>query len=445
MIAIIIPNPLYLKKELDASSITPAIGRCSYHGYMQERFNQAKAIVLRLARAGYTAYFAGGWVRDYVMGHPSEDIDIATNAPPYAIMDLFTHTNLVGLAFGVVIVSLEGHSFEVATFRKDLKYIDGRHPEGIEMSNPVEDALRRDFTINGMFFDPVEERIHDFVHGQEDIQRGLIRTIGNPHERFYEDRLRMLRAFRFSARFGFAIDPETQEAIRENSMQLFPAVAMERVWQELSKMALYPRFDQALMEMHRLEILEVILPEIKGLHIKELQQYVTNFAQFPSECPPLLYLMELLPSHSLEEKSEIAKRLKVSNKEIKNLEFLHHLSQAVEQDAKEVDLHRWAHLFANPDWKWGIALLALRLGEGRSGPFSDRFDQRYQQLKEHVQRIKTGRPLVSAALLQEQGIKPGKLMGVLLKEAERLAINQDLNESGAVLKKLSQLPIWSER
>jgi len=108
------------------------------------------------------------------MGHPSEDIDIATSASPAEIMDLFPHTILVGLAFGVVIVVMEGHQFEVATFRKDLHYVDGRHPLGIEMSTPLEDALRRDFTINGMFYDPLEEVIHDFVHGQEDICHGII-------------------------------------------------------------------------------------------------------------------------------------------------------------------------------------------------------------------------------------------------------------------------------
>ena len=175
-----------------------------------------------------------------------------------------------------------------------MRYVDGRHPQGIEMSTPLEDALRRDFTINGMFYDPLEEVIHDYVIGQEDIRLGLIRTIGNPHERFFEDRLRMLRAFRFSARFGFAIDFETQEAIRENADQLFPAVAMESVWQEFNKMVAYPRFDQALIEMHRLTLLDVIFPEITDMHIKELRQKIQHFHLFPSPCPTILYLMEIL-------------------------------------------------------------------------------------------------------------------------------------------------------
>ena len=132
----------------------------------------ATEIVKKLNKAGYIAYFAGGWVRDHVMKHPSSDIDIATNAPPEKILDLFPRTILVGLAFGVVIVSVNGHQFEVSTFRKDIGYADGRKPLKIELATPQEDAQRRDFTINGMFYDPQEETIYDYVHGVEDIKRG---------------------------------------------------------------------------------------------------------------------------------------------------------------------------------------------------------------------------------------------------------------------------------
>lgn len=411
---------------------------------MTETFHHAKSIVAKLARAGYIAYFAGGWVRDYVMGHPSEDIDIATNASPAEIMDLFPNTILVGLAFGVVIVIIEGHQFEVATFRKDLRYIDGRHPEGIEMSTPREDALRRDFTINGMFYDPLEDVIHDYVHGQEDIRLGVIRTIGDPHERFFEDRLRMLRAFRFSARFGFAIDPETQEAIRENADKLFPAVAMERVWQEFNKMVAYPRFDQALVEMHRLTLLDVIFPEISGMHIKELRHKVQHFAHFPPNCPTILYLMEILTSLSFEQRIEIARRLKASNKDIKWVEFMEMLNEAVlqEQETQVIDLHRWATLMAHPDWEMGIKVLAARYAGFNFESFWQKYWQRFQQLEPHIQRLRVGKPLVSAALLQQHGIKPGKQMGLLLKEAERIAITENCQEAAPVLAKLTDSPLW---
>lgn len=421
---------------------------------MTDAFIHAKSIVAKLSRAGYTAYFAGGWVRDYVMGHPSEDIDIATNASPAEIMDLFSNTILVGLAFGVVIVVMEGHQFEVATFRKDLRYIDGRHPEGIEMASPLEDALRRDFTINGMFYDPLEDVIHDYVHGQEDIQRGVIRTIGDPHERFFEDRLRMLRAFRFSSRFAFAIDPETQDAIREHAEKLFPAVAMERIWQEFNKMVAYPRFEQAIVEMHRLTLLDVIFPEISGMHIKELRQRVHRFHHFPASCPTILYLMEILISLPFEQRVEIAKRLKASNKDIKLLEFMEALNQAVldEQKNHAIDLHRWVALFAHSDWELGVKVLAARYAatdadadaDHKRDSFWKRYFERYQQLESHIQRLRTGKPLINAALLMENGIPPGKRMGKLLKEAERIAIIENLNEPEPILAKLSNLPLWNE-
>jgi poly(A) polymerase len=411
---------------------------------MPDAFTHAKIIVAKLVRAGYTAYFAGGWVRDYVMGHPSEDIDIATNASPAEIMDLFPQTILVGLAFGVVIVVIEGHQFEVATFRKDLRYIDGRHPEGIEMSTPIEDALRRDFTINGMFYDPLENVIHDFVHGQEDIRRGVIRTIGDPHERFFEDRLRMLRAFRFAARFAFAIDSETQEAIRENADKLFPSVAMERVWQEFNKMVAYPRFDQALVDMHRLTLLDVIFPEIAGMHIKDMRQKVKHFSFFPPQCPAILYLMEILTSLPFRQKIEIAKRLKVSNKDCKLLEFMRMLEQAViqEQQKEAVELHHWATLFAHVDWEIGMKVLAARYADDKHEQFFQKYAQRFKELEPHIQRIRTGKPLVTAALLQQHGVSTGKRMGLLLKEAEKIAVNENLNEADLVLAKLSQHPLW---
>jgi poly(A) polymerase len=411
---------------------------------MTDAFTHAKAIVAKLARAGYTTYFAGGWVRDYVMGHPSEDIDIATNASPAEIMDLFPNTILVGLAFGVVIVAIEGHQFEVATFRKDLRYLDGRHPQGIEMATPLEDALRRDFTINGMFYDPLEGVIHDFVHGQEDIRRGVIRTIGDPHERFFEDRLRMLRAFRFAARFAFAIDQETQEAIRENADKLFPAVAMERVWQEFNKMVAYPRFDQALVEMHRLTLLDVIFPEIVGMHIKDLRQRVKNFSHFPTPCPTILYLMEILVSLPFTQRMEIAKRLKATNKDLKLLEFMELLDQTVilEQQTGKIDLHRWANLFAHIDWELGIKVLAVRYADEERDIFFQKYLDRFRQLEPHILRLRTGKPLVTAALLQQHGIPPGKRMGLLLKEAERIAINENWNDSAPVLAKLSHMSLW---
>ncbi len=408
--------------------------------------HHAKSIVTTLVKAGHTAYFAGGWVRDFVMGHPSEDIDIATDASPDQVMDLFSNTILVGLAFGVVIIVIEGHQFEVATFRKDLGYVDGRHPQGIELSTPREDALRRDFTINGMFYDPLEEVIHDFVHGREDIRHGVIRTIGNPHERFFEDRLRMLRAFRFSARFGFAVDPETQQAIRENAEKLFPAVAMERVWQEFNKMAAYPRFDQAIVEMHRLGLLTIIFPEIAGMHIKDLRQIVAAYAHFPANCPTILYLIPLFSTVSIEKKVEIAKRIKASNRDIKLIEFMSGLHSLIqdEEEGKPLEPYQWVHMLAHPDYELVLKVLAAFYAGDQQQHFLNVHQQRIQIMQRHVKRIQEGSPLISAALLKEQGIKPGKAMGILLKEAERLAVNGDYNDPAPILDLLKQSTLWTQ-
>lgn len=411
-----------------------------------DAFTQAKSIVSKLVKSGYVAYFAGGWVRDYLMGHPSEDIDIATNAAPVEIMNLFPSTILVGLSFGVVIVVMDGHQFEVATFRKDLQYLDGRHPVGIEMSTPKEDALRRDFTINGMFYDPLEDVIHDFVQGREDIKHQVIRTIGDPEERFFEDRLRMLRAFRFSSRFSFAIHPDTQEAIRDNADKLFPAVAMERVWQEFNKMAAYPRFDQAILDMHRLSILEIIFPELKDMHLNDLRHQILAYAHFPENCPTILYICQLFPKLPLEKKIEIGKRLKVKNNDIKLMEFIDELFQAIDAENKgqQPDLQRWTYLMAHQDFQLGIDFFAAQLNDQEKSAFLNRIHERKKRLDAHIKRVVDGEPLVSSSRLLEKGIKPGKQMGLLLKAAEKIAIEDNLELPEQVFIKLMAAPIWKE-
>ncbi len=255
----------------------------------------ATRIVQRLFDEGFTAYFAGGWVRDYLRGQMTDEIDIATNAPPDQIVKLFSKTVPVGIAFGVVIVVEEEHFFEVTTFRKDLPYYDGRHPSGVDYSTPEKDALRRDFTINGMFYDPLTETLHDFVEGQKDLKGGIIRAIGNPIDRFQEDRLRMIRAIRFACRFDFTIDPETAKAIELYAPSLLPSVSMERIWQEFTKMAKAPRFDQALIEMQRLGLLQVVFPELSFLTPEEIASLVAPFPYYPYPCPPSYFFLPSSP------------------------------------------------------------------------------------------------------------------------------------------------------
>jgi poly(A) polymerase len=197
-----------------------------------EKENKALAIIERLRAAGFTAYLAGGCVRDRVLGVAAKDYDIATDARPEAVQKLFEHTVAVGARFGVIMVIVDGDHFEVATFRADAEYCDGRHPSSVRFGTIEDDVRRRDFTIGGMYFDPATDRVIDLVGGLRDLRAGIVRAIGNVDERFEEDHLRMLRALRFAARLGFAIDPATWAAITRSA----PAIAhtsAERVGKEL--------------------------------------------------------------------------------------------------------------------------------------------------------------------------------------------------------------------
>lgn len=406
----------------------------------------ATAIVKKLTCEGYTAYFAGGWVRDFLMGHPSSDIDIATNAPPAVILDLFPQTILVGLAFGVVIVVSEGHQFEVSTFRRDISYVNGRKPEKIELSTPEEDALRRDFTINGMFYNPLKDEIYDYVHGIEDLKKGIIRTIGDPSERFDEDRLRMIRAIRFAARFGFTIDPDTQEGIIENADTLFPAVAMERIWQEFNKMAKSPHFDQALIDMHHLGLLPVIFPTLKGIHLKEIKKNVENFHRFPKDTPTILFLAHLFPHAELKELGEICQYLRTSTQDAKLLEIFMQAKKLIgQEEARDPALtdFEWTHFYANKQADLCLEVLVTKQSD--SCIFLEKHRERRNRLKPHIQRLIDRKPLINGKILKEQGIREGKVMGNLMEEAERIAILHNFHAPAEILPHLIQSPNWPKQ
>ena len=238
----------------------------------------AERIVDRLRAAGYEAYFAGGCVRDLLLGVAPKDFDVATSAHPDAVLGLFPRTFAVGAHFGVILVceDVEGQEIvtEVATFRSDGVYLDGRHPAEVRFSKSArEDVLRRDFTINGMMLDPVLQRetcnltssLLDYVGGQNDLRDGIVRAIGEPHRRFEEDKLRMMRAVRFAARFDYAIEPATARAIRE----LAPGIAQvsrERVRDELTRMLTEGRARRAFELLDETGLLREVLPEIEKLH-----------------------------------------------------------------------------------------------------------------------------------------------------------------------------------
>ena len=195
----------------------------------------ALSIVQRLQQAGFAAFWVGGCVRDFLLGREPQDYDIATDARPEQIEKLFKRTLAVGRKFGVMIVVEAGHHFQVATFRAEADYQDGRRPEKVVFSSAEADAQRRDFTVNGLFFDPVAEKLHDWVGGEKDLQAKIIRTIGAPEERFSEDHLRLLRAVRFAAQLGFEIEPQTFAAVKKLAPKI-ELISAERIRDELIKL-----------------------------------------------------------------------------------------------------------------------------------------------------------------------------------------------------------------
>ena len=269
----------------------------------------ATSIVQTLRQRGFQAFLAGGCVRDLLLRREPKDYDVATNATPQQVMQIFPETYAVGAQFGVVLVpapqaqpAAEGssaHAIEVATFRSDIGNSDGRHPDEVRFSqSPQEDVARRDFTINGMMLDPVSGEVLDYAGGRSDLSAGIIRAIGGPERRFAEDKLRMLRAVRFAARFEYEIEPQTFSAIKKLASQI-RVVSRERVRDELTRMLTEGHARRAFLLLDESGLLREVLPEISAM--KGVQQppefhpegdvfvhTLLLLENLPQPCPPTL-------------------------------------------------------------------------------------------------------------------------------------------------------------
>jgi poly(A) polymerase len=265
----------------------------------------AISIVRSLQKAGYQAYFVGGCVRDMLLGREPADYDVATDATPDQVMRIFPETYAVGVKFGVVLVPAsstnpnENAVVEVATFRSDIGYSDGRHPDQVRYSkDPREDVERRDFTINGLLLNPIDQEVLDFVGGRKDLESGIIRAIGEPERRFAEDKLRMLRAIRFAARFSYTIEPVTFAAIQKLAPQIHQ-VSRERVRDELTKMLTEGHARNAFLLLDQTGLLREVLPEISAMKgVEQPPQFhpegdvfvhtLLLLDKLPQPCPPTL-------------------------------------------------------------------------------------------------------------------------------------------------------------
>jgi len=275
-------------------------------------------VIKQLNRNGFRALFAGGCVRDMLLGRSASDYDVTTNARPEEVIRIFSRTLKVGAKFGVVIVLIEGTQVEVATFRTETGYADGRHPAKVEFASASEDAGRRDFTINGMFYDPLEQKVIDYVNGQEDLKKKLIRTIGRPDERFGEDYLRMLRAVRFSTQLGFAIEPKTFSAIRKNAKNI-TKISGERIAMELEVILVNPDRPVGAALLDKSGLAEAIFP---GLLFRQRKSAISTLSKLPKKSNFALALACFFADCSTESALDKCKILKLSRNQMKHIKFL---------------------------------------------------------------------------------------------------------------------------
>ncbi len=263
--------------------------------FEKKNFAGALEIVGTLVEKGHKAFFVGGCVRDALLGVACDEIDIATSATPEQVQQAFAKTVAVGESFGVVLVIKGDMKFEVATFRRESKYGDGRHPESVDYTkNPEEDVRRRDFTINGMLYDPVSGELYDYVEGLADLERGLVRTIGDPETRFGEDRLRMMRAVRFTSCLGFELDGAALSAIRDAAFGI-SVVSGERIREELIKILTRRNSGDGLRLLSSCGLLEHFLPEVECMHgVQQPPQFHPEGDVFQHTC----LVMDMLYSNT---------------------------------------------------------------------------------------------------------------------------------------------------
>jgi len=430
----------------------------------------ATQIVRTLRRNGYEALLVGGCVRDLLLGLRPKDWDIATNARPEEIMRLFQKTVPVGAQFGVVIVRKRGKNFEVATFRRDLGYDDGRHPAAVQFSDAAHDARRRDFTINGMFFDPLKSKVLDFVGGRRDLKAGLIRAIGNPGARIQEDKLRMLRAARFSARFNYPIEPKTRSAIQKYAGQILE-VSRERIREEMVMIFTQKNPDRGLELLDELGLLKVILPEVARMkavpqppqfhpegdvftHTRLMLKMMKNpspelaFAVLLHDIgkPPTFRIAERIrfDGHTIagaEIARRILRRLRFSNRQIQAITALvkEHLRFIDAPRMKESTLKRFVRL-ENFDWHLELHRLDCLASHADLSTYryvKKRLEQFRAEEKSHQARP---RRLVTGDDLIELGLTPGPIFRTILDKVEDAQLDgkiQTREEALELAKKLA--------
>ena len=393
----------------------------------------AMRVVRQLRQAGHEALFAGGCVRDMLLGRRCHDYDVATDATPLQVQAIFRRVLMIGAKFGVAMVLLndrrgEDRCVEVATFRSDVSYSDGRRPDRVCFSNPKKDAERRDFTINGMFYDPVAREVIDYVGGKADLKRRVIRTIGLADERFAEDYLRLLRAVRFATRLGFSVEAATKRAIRKQAENI-TRISGERICEEFRKMLTSDSAHDAMTMLETFHLARPILPELfpTGETGKRQpnpwQNSMRQLAKLPRQRRETLSFGALLCELPPRAISAIASRWGASNDWKKGITFLA-THRDTWQQARGAPLCEFKRLLASPWWKDLRALWLIRetLATGKT--------THCRQLTRRANALDPAQiapdPLVTGDDLLRMGIKPGKRLGLLLRTLYDAQLNETL-------------------
>ena len=397
----------------------------------------ALEIMDRLRAEGHVALLAGGCVRDRLLGAEPKDYDVVTDATPRRVHQLFPRAREVGAQFGVMLVRKYGHSIEVATFRADGPYSDGRHPDQVRFGSELEDARRRDFTINGLFLDPLGDRVIDHVGGRADLEAGIVRTIGDPDERFAEDHLRMLRAVRFAARLSFTVEPKTLAAIRRLGPYL-SAISPERIAQELEAILTAPSRATGwnlLVDTGLRRHLNARWPadepedDLAGRRLAALP---------PVPIGTALAFGGALAAHAVTEVRELCMALRCSNRVSDAVVWLvSHLPTVRAPGAPGMELADLKMMMAHEHWDDLRQLLCADLtARGNSLVTFERICARADAVPgEEI----APRPLVTGEDLHAMGIPQGPRFGVLLGAAYREQLNNVVRTRDQALELIRRL------
>ena len=303
---------------------------------------QALTVIKRLRREGYEALLAGGCVRDRLLGRVASDYDVVTDAVPEQVIALFRRTLKIGAQFGVVMVLAEGKQVEVATFRTEGGYQDGRRPGHVEFASAREDAARRDFTVNGMFYDPIQKTLYDFINGQADLQAKILRTIGDPDLRFSEDYLRMLRAVRFAVKLDFDIELHTWHSIQTHADKI-AHISAERIASELEEILTHPNRKRGTELLWASGLAKAIFPDLGDAAWKNA---VAVLEHLPSAVDFALAMAAFCVGLDTATAVQFCERLKLSNATVKHIHFL--LGQRNTLSDAELPLSRLKLLMHEP-------------------------------------------------------------------------------------------------